>query len=98
VCCRYCPGVLSCVPMSQFGRSNTLKSSTMPSIDARPGNEIRCWNRMSVRFCGGVMSALSGTIVPSGRSRPLKVEPVLRRSPPPHDYECGQRPADGERV
>jgi len=79
---RYCDGVLSSVPMVQFGRSNTLKTSAMASIAMRPCSGLRCCARTLVEFCGGEMIELRGTIVPFGRRRPLKVEPVLRTSPP----------------
>ena len=75
MCCRYCDRELSSVPMVQFGRSKMLKTSAMASIDRRPGSGIRCCARRLVTFCGGEMIALRGTIVPSGRRRPLKVDP-----------------------
>ena len=43
------------VPMPQFGRLNTLKTSAIPSIETRPRSGIRCWSRRSVRFCAGAI-------------------------------------------
>src|SRR4029453_1037672 len=79
---RYCDGVLSSVPTVQFGRSKTLKTSAMPSIATRPRSGNRCCTRTLVEFCGGEMIELRDTIVPFGRRRPLKVEPVFRKSLP----------------